>query len=96
MTRAKNSDGVSGNLATMQMALVGFEVEKEGIEQKIREIHSLLGGKRVKLGASRAAKAAMAQSHARREMSAAARKRIAAAQRKRWAKYRKNKKAQAT
>jgi len=85
MATAKHSD----NLAIMQMALVGYEVEKQGIEQKIREINSLLGGKPVKAGSS----TAKAAPRARRELSAAARKRIAAAQRKRWAAYRKNKRA---
>lgn len=43
---AKRAD----NLAIMQMALAGYEVEKRRIEEKIREISSVLGGKRIKAG----------------------------------------------
>ncbi|HXM42200.1 MAG TPA: hypothetical protein VN924_13180 [Bryobacteraceae bacterium] len=69
---------------TLQMALVGYEIEKERIAAKIRDIQSQLGGK--------AAAGAVAKSEAgpkKRVLSAAARKRIAAAQRKRWAEHRK-------
>ena len=48
MATAKRAD----NLALMQMALAGYEVEKQRIEEKIREINSLLGGKRIKPGAT--------------------------------------------
>jgi hypothetical protein len=87
MATAKRAD----NLAIMQMALAGYEVEKQRIEEKIREINSLLGGKRIKPGPTSGATKASAKPRARRELSAAARKRIAAAQRKRWEEYRKNK-----
>ena len=76
-----------GDVATIQMALVGYEVEKKRIEEKIRELNSLLGGKAIKAGSSKAT----SEPRAKRELSAAARKRIAAAQRKRWAEYRRNK-----
>jgi len=68
------------------MALVGYEVEKKKIEDKIHEIRAKLG--RV------TAKVARALTNnddrpKRRKLSAAARKRIAAAQKKRWAEHRK-------
>jgi len=77
----------AGDAATIQMALVGYEVEKQRIESRIREIHSLLGGKRIKAVSSKTT----AEPRVKRVLSAAARKRIAAAQRKRWAAYRSNK-----
>jgi hypothetical protein len=67
------------------MALVGYEVEKQRIESKIREIQALLGGAKPASGAAKAGAAPK-----KRVLSAAARKRIAAAQRKRWAEHRKN------
>ena len=80
MPRTKNT----GDTATMQMALIGYEVEKQKIEGQIREIQALLGGRRAKV----ASPGSSGQPRTRRVMSAAARKRIAAAQRKRWAEYR--------
>ena len=68
---------------TLQMALVGYELEKERIQGKIREIQSLLGGGKPASGAAKSA------APKKRVLSAAARKRIAAAQRKRWAEHRK-------
>ncbi len=71
---------------TLQMALVGYELEKERIAAKIREIQAQLGVKASSAGA------AMNHSDAapkKRVLSAAARKRIAAAQKKRWAEHRK-------
>ena len=70
---------------TLQMALVGYEIERERIAGKIREIQSLLGAG--KAGGGAAAKSETAPK--KRVLSAAARKRIAAAQRKRWAEHRK-------
>lgn len=80
MAKAKST----GDLTTAQMALVGYEVEKQRIEQKIREIQALLGGKKAKAVSSPIAEAP----RAKRVLSAGARKRIAAAQKKRWAEYR--------
>ncbi len=67
-------------------ALEGLELQKQRIDQQIREVRSLLGksparrgrppGSGVKSGAGR--------------LSPAARKRIAAAQKRRWAEYRKS------
>jgi len=70
---------------TLQMALVGYEIERERITSKIREIQAQLG--KGKTGGGGAAKSAAAPK--KRTLSAAARKRIAAAQRKRWAEHRK-------
>ncbi|HLY20073.1 MAG TPA: hypothetical protein VKR61_22755 [Bryobacteraceae bacterium] len=69
--------------ATLQMALVGYELERERIAGRIREIQSQLGTGKSAAGAT--AKSAAAP---RRKLSAAARRRIAAAQKKRWAEHR--------
>ena len=69
--------------ATLQMALVGYEIEKERIAAKIREIREQLGSGKAAAGTSSEA------APKKRVLSAAARKRIAAAQRKRWAAHRK-------
>jgi len=71
------------------MALVGYEIEKQKIEEKIRQIRARLGGQGPGRRAGATAKAASAGPRRRRTLSAAARKRIAAAQRKRWAEHRK-------
>ena len=100
MAKPKSADNHIDNQATMQMALAGYEVEKQRIEEKIREINSLLGGKRAKpaaayrattKSATTTAAKGSAKPRARRQLSAAARKRIAAAQHKRWDEYHKNK-----
>lgn len=73
---------------TLAMALVGYELEKQKIEDQIRQIRARLGGRRGRPpGAVSAAKAAGPRH--RRTLSASARRRIAAAQRKRWAEHRK-------
>ena len=81
MARGKTTE----DLSTLQMALVGYQVEKERIEESIREIQARLKGKAVRSPASGAPKPA----GVKRSLSAAARKRIAAAQKKRWAAHRK-------
>lgn len=73
------------DLSTLQMALVGYQIEKQRIEEKIGEIQSRLKGKAVSSPSSAEAKPA----GTRRTLSPAARKRIAAAQKKRWAEHRK-------
>jgi len=69
------------------MALVGYEIEKQKIEDKIRQIRAQLAGR----GVARAVAASASTGGLRRKrtLSAAARQRIAAAQRKRWAEHRK-------
>ena len=69
---------------TLQMALAGYEIERNKIEDKIREIRAQLKGKSAPAAAGSAEKAPV-----KRKMSAAARKRIAAAQKKRWAEFHK-------
>ena len=75
---------------TLAMALVGYELEKQKIDEKIREIRAQLGG-RTGSGATTNSGGAngAAGTGRRRTLSASARKRIAAAQRKRWAEHRK-------
>ena len=72
----------------MQAALFGYQMEKEKIDAKIRDLQAQLKGKKVSAPATRAAK-----SGGRREMSDSARERIAAAQKKRWAEFHKKKAA---
>jgi hypothetical protein len=81
MARGRSSDDTD----TLQMALVGYQIEKQRIENKIQEIQSQLKGRRTAFGGSVAAAAAPRK----RELSEGARARIAAAQRKRWAEHRK-------
>jgi len=68
----------------LAMALVGYEIEKKKIDDKIREIRARLGSGKAAKGLRPGADAAP-----KRKLSAAARKRIAAAQKKRWAEHRK-------
>jgi hypothetical protein len=75
---------------TLQMALVGYEVERQRLEGKIREIQSQLGH-----AVGRPAAAGKEGAPKKRVLSASARKRIAAAQRKRWAEHRKKVAAEA-
>ena len=77
----------SSDPTTLAMALVGYEIEKQKIEDKIRQIRAQLGGHRVGSAAAPAAKGGGPRK--RRTLSASARRRIAAAQRKRWAEHRK-------
>ena len=74
------------DLSTLQMALVGYAIEKQRIEEKIREIQAQLKGKTVSspLAAKKPKPAGV-----KRELSPAARKRISAAQKKRWAEFHK-------
>ena len=71
---------------TLQMALVGYQLEKQRLEGKIEEIKSQLGEGKPAGGGAAAKKEAAPK---KRRLSAAARKRIAAAQKKRWAEHRK-------
>lgn len=75
----------------LSMALVGYEVEKQKIDEKIAELRARLAGGSVAAPAAKksAPAAEAAVPGKRRSLSAAARKRIAAAQRKRWAEHRK-------
>jgi hypothetical protein len=68
------------------MALVGYQIEKQKIDDKIREIQAQLGGRR---GPASSSGAATKRAGTKRVLSPAARRRIAAAQKKRWAEHRK-------
>jgi cell division septum initiation protein DivIVA len=81
MARSKAED-----LTTLQMALVGYQFEKQKIEDKIRELQAQLKGKRPTSPSAAADKKAP---KVKRVLSPAARRRIAAAQKKRWAEHRK-------
>ncbi len=72
------------DLSTLQMALVGYEIQQQRIEEKIREIQAQLKGKTVSSSAAAKPKPA----GVKRQLSAAARKRISAAQKRRWAEHR--------
>jgi len=69
---------------TLQMALAGYAIERNKIEDKTHEIRAELKGKSAPAAAGNGEKAPV-----KRKMSAAARKRIAAAQKKRWAEFHK-------
>ena len=72
---------------TLQMALVGYEIEKQKIEDKIRELQAQLKGKSAPLPSAAAGKPAA--EGPKRILSPAARRRIAQAQKKRWVEHRK-------
>lgn len=72
-------------------ALEGLELQKQRIEEQIREVRSLLGktpGRRGRPSGSASDGSAPKRSAGR--LSPSARKRIAAAQKRRWAEYRKS------
>ena len=73
---------------TLEMALIGYEAERQRVQQKIAEIQSQLNGR-----FRRSTTSATPQASGRRTMSTAARKRIAAAQKKRWAAFHRKQKA---
>jgi len=76
------------DLAMLKMALVGYEHEKQRIDEKIREIEARLSGTSA-AGPAMAATSKAKNGRVKRVLSPAARKRIAAAQKKRWAEHRK-------
>jgi hypothetical protein len=79
---------VSHDPGLLEAALFGYQVEKEKIEAKIRDLQAQLKGKKAPVAAPKAARAG-----GKRTMSPAARARIAAAQKKRWAEFHKKKAA---
>ncbi len=91
---------ITEDTTTLHMALVGYEMEKARIDEKIAEIRAHLGhssspvstsvSTKKSAPVSASASNSTAPATKKRTMSAAARKRIAAAQRKRWAEHRKN------
>lgn len=80
------------DITTLQMALVGYQYEKQKIEERIREIQAQLKGKHIPTSPAGGERKATG---VKRVLSPAARKRIAAAQKKRWAEHRKRAAAQA-
>ena len=72
----------SKDAMTLQMALVGYEIERKKIEEQIREIQGRLG----RVSSAGAGK----PPRKKRVLSPEARRRIAAAQKRRWAEHRKN------
>lgn len=78
--------GKSQDRSMLAMALVGYELEKKKIEDRIREIRAKLGGGRLTGKVDTSSNDVQPK---RRKLSVAARKRIAAAQKKRWAEHRK-------
>ena len=84
MPRAKSVD----NESLLSAALEGLELQRQRIEEQIRQVRALLGGKKPGRVTSDPKPAAVKPAR-KRQLSAAARKRIAAAQKKRWAEYRK-------
>lgn len=81
MARPRNTDDL-----TIQMALIGYQIERQKIDDKIRELQGQLKGKRVAPPSTDATEKAVPT---KRTLSPAARRRIAAAQKKRWAEHRK-------
>ena len=80
--KSSNSDDL-----TLQMALIGYELERQKIDEKIKEIRARLGGRRVALPSA----GGEAPAPRKRNLSPAARKRIAMAQKRRWAEHRRQK-----
>src|SRR2546425_9334506 len=82
MPRGKSAKDTS----MLAMALVGYELEKKKIDERIKEIRAQLSGAKA---AEKVISAGDDSAPKRRKLSAGARKRIAAAQKKRWAEHRK-------
>ncbi|MCZ2148083.1 MAG: hypothetical protein LC126_09920 [Bryobacterales bacterium] len=72
-------------------ALEGLELQKQRIDEQIRQVRAMLG-RRGPAPAAAAAPPAAKKRGRKRNLSSAARERIAAAQKKRWAEFRKGKK----
>jgi DNA-binding IclR family transcriptional regulator len=72
-------------------ALEGLELQKQRIEEQIRQVRAMLGkrGPAPAAAAPVAVAAAESKPARKRNLSEAARRRIAAAQKKRWAAFRK-------
>lgn len=84
--------------ALYEAALEGLELQKQRLEEQIRLVRSLIGGKKPRAAAPAAAAETTAAPAAKkgprkprrkRNLSPEARKRIAEAQKKRWAAFRK-------
>jgi len=84
------------NHSLLTAALEGLELQRQRIDEQIREVRSLLGKTSGRRGRPPGSTSSSSTNHgpaAKRpatRLSAAARKRIAAAQKRRWAEYRKS------
>ena len=70
---------------TLQMALVGYEIERQKIDERIKEIQGKIGKRKP----AAARRSGVEEAPRKRVLSAEARKRIAQAQKRRWAEHRK-------
>ena len=70
--------------SVLEMALVGYELQRNRIEAAIAEIHAELGQDGPSRSISTATASAEPKATGKKRFSAAARKRMAAAQKKRW------------
>jgi hypothetical protein len=87
MPRGSNS---APNVALLEAALEGLQLQRSRIDEQIAEVRRLLGRRTsTARGSATAQSGGFRPPRARRALSAAARKRIAAAQKRRWAEYRK-------
>jgi hypothetical protein len=86
------SKAVVSDPSFLTAALEGLELQKQRIEDQIRQVKAMLGkGSRATSGS---APTAAPTARKKRVLSPAARKRIAAAQKKRWANFHKTKAAE--
>ena len=76
------------NHSLLAAALEGLELQRQRIDEQIREVRVLLGKSPARRGRPPGSAANSGAKRAR-QLSSAARKRIAAAQKRRWAEYRK-------
>jgi hypothetical protein len=72
----------------LKAALEGLEAQKRRVEEQIKQVQAMLGGRK-RPAAAKEPSAEPAKPKRKRRLSAAARQRIAAAQKRRWAEYRK-------
>lgn len=88
--------------ALYEAALEGLELQKQRLEEQIRLVRSLIGGKKPRAAApasaaeeapAPSAKKAGRKQRRKRNLSPEARERIAEAQKKRWAAFRKESKS---
>jgi hypothetical protein len=86
MARPKSADH-----SLLEAALEGLELQRQRLDDQIREVRARLGqgGGRGRPAGGKQAAAATSTRRPRRKLSEQARKRIAAAQKKRWAAFRK-------
>jgi hypothetical protein len=85
------SKAVVSDPSFLTAALEGLEMQKQRIEEQIRQVKAMLGKGKGPRAASASAPTAAPATRKKRVLSPAARKRIAAAQKKRWADFHKKK-----